>query len=302
MRQVIQYRRKLRQSLDAGIPGLLVYSLRQSRARQISVLGQPVVGVCDLIWIRCGRKHLRHQRIGVQRDGSDQRVELIRGQRCRRWPRGALLRGGLRRGLRRALRRVVRRLPLRLCRRLRCECGSRRWSLISRLFYWWCQHWLGLVDRPSAWWSWRHSRWRTYSLPRGVLAMNPIQARHAVAIDLSSKRNDGPGYSTKYDVMFINPPLNWAGLIRAFKVSGDPVAILCDLNVLHDRFAVLEAGGVNRPVSLHVVRRRVGQRRVAENQRYESKNSNTQRHVHLFHDILQFHRATYQLPASLADQ
>ena len=99
--------------------------------------------------------------------------------------------------------------------------------------------------------------------------------------------------------MFIHPPLNRTRLIRAFEISRDSVAVLCDLDMLHDRLAVLQAGGVNRPVSLHVVRRGVCQRRVAKNQRHERKDSQAQRRVHFLHDIL---HATYQLPASLANQ
>ena len=84
--------------------------------------------------------------------------------------------------------------------------------------------------------------------------MNSIFARHVIAIDLSSKVNDGSGYGTESNVMSIHPSLNRTRLVRALEISSDTVAILCDLDVLHDRLAVLEAGGVNRPVSLHVVR------------------------------------------------
>lgn len=88
------------------------------------------------------------------------------------------------------------------------------------------------------------------------------------------------------NVMSVDLALNRAGLVGTFEGSGDPVAILRDLDVLNNGLTVLDVGGVNRPVALNVVWRLLSQQRWAEHQRQESNaNQGCNRFVS-FHDIL----------------
>src|SRR5271155_2731487 len=88
--------------------------------------------------------------------------------------------------------------------------------------------------------------------------------------------------------MDIDDPLNRTRLVRTFEISGDPVSVLCDLDVLYFRLAVPDVRGVNRPVTFYIVRRLLGQCSLAKNQRHKSKTSQTQRRFHSLHDILLF--------------
>ena len=87
-------------------------------------------------------------------------------------------------------------------------------------------------------------------MPRGVLAVESILARHVVTVDLSAEVQHIPGDGAESDVVSVDFALNRAGLIGTFEVSRDPIAVLRDLDVLHDRLTVLDAGGVNRPAGL----------------------------------------------------
>jgi len=121
-----------------------------------------------------------------------------------------------------------------------------------------------------------------------VLAVKPVKTGHVIAIDLPAKRKDVARYGAEDDVMDVDASLNRARLDRTFEISGDSVAVLRDLDVFHDRFAVLNVCGVNRPVTLDVVRWLLGQHGFAKDQRREHQASESQRRVHTLHDILLF--------------
>ena len=69
------------------------------------------------------------------------------------------------------------------------------------------------------------------------------------------------------DAVDMDFTLDGTGLIGALEVSGDAVAVLCDLYVFDLDPAVRPHGGVNRPVALHVVWRLLGESGFATNQR-----------------------------------
>src|ERR1700689_3250658 len=119
-------------------------------------------------------------------------------------------------------------------------------------------------------------------------AMNPLCSTHAIAIDLSHKRQNIGSHRAESYVMDIDHPLNRTRLVRTLEISGDPISVLCDLDVLYFRLAVPGVRGVNRPVTFNVVRRMLGQRGLAKNQRHKSKTSQAQCRVHSLHDILLF--------------
>src|SRR6267378_4112083 len=74
---VSQHRGKLRDCLDAGIPGLLIDSLGKLLALQIGVLLHPTLRFHDLNRIRGGREDLRNQRVRIERDGRHQLLQLL---------------------------------------------------------------------------------------------------------------------------------------------------------------------------------------------------------------------------------
>jgi hypothetical protein len=97
-------------------------------------------------------------------------------------------------------------------------------------------------------------------------------------------------YRVESDVMAMDFTLDWTGLEGAFKISGDAIAVLRNLDVLDLNLAGVGIGCINCPVALHVVWRLLGQADIAENQRRKNKTGDPQRRVHFrayfFHDIL----------------
>src|SRR5271154_551420 len=100
-----------------------------------------------------------------------------------------------------------------------------------------------------------------------MLAVKPILSRHVIAIDLPSKCQDIASYRAEPDMMHIDLTLNRTRLVRTFEVSGDSVAVLRDLDVLHNDLAVIDVRGIDRPVTFHVVRGLLGRRGATKNQR-----------------------------------
>ena len=104
---ISQHGRKRRQSLDAGVPILLIDGLRQRVALQARIVLQEAIGFHDLRWKRRGRQNLGNQRIRVQRNGRNQLLQLV----------------GRLRGVRRRLRRRcgLRILGVLMCRHVRWQ-------------------------------------------------------------------------------------------------------------------------------------------------------------------------------------
>jgi hypothetical protein len=63
--------------LDAGIPRLLLHGVGQRLILQILVPRQPLLKLDDFERIGGGHQRLAQQWIGIERDGSDQGVQLI---------------------------------------------------------------------------------------------------------------------------------------------------------------------------------------------------------------------------------
>ena len=68
---------KAAKSLDAGVPILLLHRGYERLVFQVLVLGQPLLQLNDLERISGGHQRLAEQRIGIQRDGRHQRIELV---------------------------------------------------------------------------------------------------------------------------------------------------------------------------------------------------------------------------------
>jgi hypothetical protein len=69
------------QGLDARIPRLLCHSVRQRFALQILIVVHPLLKLNHFQWIGRGGKRLRQERIGIQRDRRDERIQLLRCER-----------------------------------------------------------------------------------------------------------------------------------------------------------------------------------------------------------------------------
>lgn len=65
------------QRLHARVPGLLVDGIGQRAGLERGVLLEPVLRGGDLLGIGGAGQHLRHELVGVQRDGRDHLVELL---------------------------------------------------------------------------------------------------------------------------------------------------------------------------------------------------------------------------------
>ena len=65
------------QGLNAGVPILLLDLRGQRFVFQVLVLIQPLLQLDDLQWISRSHQHLAEHRIGIERDGRNQRVQLI---------------------------------------------------------------------------------------------------------------------------------------------------------------------------------------------------------------------------------
>src|SRR5262249_30774449 len=65
------------QALNACIPTLLLHCVCESFVLQILVLSEPLVQLNQLERVGRSCQHLREQRIGIERNGSNKRIELI---------------------------------------------------------------------------------------------------------------------------------------------------------------------------------------------------------------------------------
>jgi hypothetical protein len=70
--------------LDGGVPRLPGDRVREGLVLEIRVLRHPLLKLDDLERISRRRQRLREQRVGVERDGCDQRVELVGRERLLR--------------------------------------------------------------------------------------------------------------------------------------------------------------------------------------------------------------------------
>jgi hypothetical protein len=69
---------KFDQWLDARVPRLLCHSVRQRFALQILIVVHPLLKLNYFQWVgRCGER-LRQERIGIERDRGDERIQLLR--------------------------------------------------------------------------------------------------------------------------------------------------------------------------------------------------------------------------------
>ena len=94
--QLRQHVRKGHQGLDAGVPILLPGRIHQLLARQIAIPLQPLPRLHNLQRVGARHQNLAQQRIGIERDGRHQVVQLFRRQQLRRRQRSRGRRGLLR--------------------------------------------------------------------------------------------------------------------------------------------------------------------------------------------------------------
>ncbi len=95
--QQSHYIRKRDQSLNAGIPVLLLGGFDKFLTTQVSRLPHPLLGLDDFKRIGSGCQHLAEQGVGIQRDRGNQVVQFLRRENLR----GLLRRGTGRRSDRR---------------------------------------------------------------------------------------------------------------------------------------------------------------------------------------------------------
>ncbi len=93
---------------------------------------------------------------------------------------------------------------------------------------------------------------RAHCLPLSVLAAVPKISTHLIAFDPSPEGEYIAGLRVEFDVMHVYRAFNSSGLVRAFEMSGELIAVLFDLNIFGGSPAV-GVFGVNRPVACHVV-------------------------------------------------
>jgi S-adenosylhomocysteine hydrolase len=62
--------------------------------------------------------------------------------------------------------------------------------------------------------------------------MSSIDPRHDISLDPSPERQHIAGIGAEFDVMDVDPALNLSGLMRAFEVTRDDIAVLDDFNRL----------------------------------------------------------------------
>jgi hypothetical protein len=77
-RHPLHHVRKLNQTLDTGVPGLLCHRVCQRFALQILIVIHPLLKLDYFQWISRSGEGLRQKRIGVECDRSNERIQLLR--------------------------------------------------------------------------------------------------------------------------------------------------------------------------------------------------------------------------------
>ena len=97
-------------------------------------------------------------------------------------------------------------------------------------------------------------------LPFAVFAVDAVFPRHFVAIDASAKGEDVAGFGAEDNVMDVDGAFEAAGLIGSLEVTGELVAVLCELDVFGGGFVVVDIFGIDGPLAFDVVWRLFGGR------------------------------------------
>ena len=97
--------------------------------------------------------------------------------------------------------------------------------------------------------------------------MKYVKPLDLIAINFPSERKNVASQGVEHDVVHVDSPLNGTRLFRPLEITGDPVPVLLDLDVLDLRLAVPDFGRVNRPASLHVIGRLLGKCHSGEGER-----------------------------------
>lgn len=101
-------------------------------------------------------------------------------------------------------------------------------------------------------------------MPFAVFAVNAVFAGHFVAVNAAAKGEDIAGFGAEDDVVLIDGAFEAAGLVGAFEVAGELVAVLFELDVFGGRFVVVDVFGVDGPFAFDVVGRWFGGRLLSE--------------------------------------
>jgi hypothetical protein len=75
--EIIEHGRELREGLNGGIPGLLLDGTLKSFTGKIRIAFEEVIGFDYLIGVSGAAQNLSDERIGIERDGSDECVEIV---------------------------------------------------------------------------------------------------------------------------------------------------------------------------------------------------------------------------------
>jgi hypothetical protein len=76
-RHPLNHVRKLYQSLNAWVPRLLCHRVRQRFAFQILAPIHPLLKLDNFKWISGSSERLSQERVGIERDRRNQRIQLI---------------------------------------------------------------------------------------------------------------------------------------------------------------------------------------------------------------------------------
>jgi hypothetical protein len=98
---------------------------------------------------------------------------------------------------------------------------------------------------------------RAFGAPSGVAALDAVLAGHVIAVDLAAEGDDGASVGGEFDVVDVDPALELAGLVRAFEVAGDDVAVLLELDGFEGAALLFDVLGVDGPVAGDIVGRAV---------------------------------------------
>ena len=85
--------------------------------------------------------------------------------------------------------------------------------------------------------------------------MNSVHPRHNIPLYPSPERQHVAGIGAEFDVMDVDPALNLSGLMRAFEVTRDDIAVLDDFNRLQVASGPGDILGVDDPVTGDIVGR-----------------------------------------------
>jgi len=120
---------------------------------------------------------------------------------------------------------------------------------------------------------------RAFCVPLRVLAVNSVESRHCISIYLSSERKDGTCVRAEFDVVHVDPALNFSRLMRALEMPRNNIAILIDLNCLQGTTGFVNVICVNRPVARNFVRGLLSRRLLSDRLKNRPEQPRCKHHI-----------------------